>query len=169
MTAFHIFLTILLLSIMILSTISIVFGMPGTLISFIAVLLFVIITKAHYIGWITVAVLAVITLLAELGEILFGIKDASKAGVSRKAVIVSIIGGIAGSIVLAPFLLGIGAIIGAALGTFTGAFIVSIMESRKTLDAAHKGLISAIGRLKGTIFKGVISIIMIIICIVEIL
>jgi uncharacterized protein YqgC (DUF456 family) len=143
--------------------------MPGTLISFIAVLIFVIITKAHYIGWITVVVLAVLTLLAELGEILFGIKDASKAGVSRKAVIVSIIGGIVGSIVLAPLLLGIGAIIGAALGTFTGAFTVSIMESRQTLDAAHKGWVSAIGRLKGTIFKGLISIIMVIICIVEIL
>ncbi len=169
MTAFHIFLTILLFSIMIVSTISIVFGMPGTLISFIAVFLFVLITKAHYIGWITVIILAVLTLLAELGEILFGIKDASKAGVSRKAVIVSIIGGIAGSIVLAPLLLGIGAIIGAALGTFTGAFIVSIMESRQTLDAAHKGWVSAIGRLKGTIFKGMVAIIMVIICIVEIL
>jgi uncharacterized protein YqgC (DUF456 family) len=107
--------------------------------------------------------------LGELGELLFGIKDAAKAGVSRKAVLVSVIGGIIGSVVLAPFLFGIGALIGAALGTFTGAFAVSIMESRQALNAAHKGWVSAIGRLKGTIFKGIIAIIMLIICIVEIL
>ncbi|MCL4467663.1 MAG: DUF456 domain-containing protein [Deltaproteobacteria bacterium] len=169
MTALHIFLTILLFAIMILSTLSIVFGMPGTLISFIAVLLFVLITKAQYIGWTTVIVLALLTLLGELGELLFGIKDAAKAGVSRKAVFVSILSGIAGAVVLAPFLLGIGALIGAALGTFTGAFVVSIIESRHALDAAHKGWVSAIGRLKGTIFKGLIAIIMLIICIIEII
>lgn len=168
MTALHIFLTILLFSVMIIATISIVFGMPGTLISFIAVLLFVLITKAHYIGWTTVVVLALLTLLAELGEMLFGIKDAAKAGVSRKAILVSVIGGIVGSVVLAPFLFGIGALIGAALGTFTGAFAVSVLESRQTLDAAHKGWVSALGRLKGTIFKGAIAIIMLIICVVEI-
>lgn len=169
MTALHIFLSILLFSIMIIATISIVFGMPGTLISFIAVLLFVLITKAHYIGWTTVIVLALLTLLGELGELLFGIKDAARAGVSRKAVIASVIGGVTGSIVLAPFLFGIGALIGAALGTFAGAFGASLIESRQALDAAHKGWVSAIGRLKGTIFKGIIAIIMLIICIVEIL
>ena len=169
MTAFHIFLTILLFIIMTLSVISIVFGMPGTLISFIAVLIFVIVTKAHYIGWISVGILAVLTLLAELGELLFGVKDASKAGVSKKAIMLSIVSGMIGSIVLAPFLLGVGAIIGAVLGTFIGAFTVSVFESKKTLDAAHKGWVSAIGRLKGTLFKGTIGIIMIIICVMDIL
>lgn len=168
MTPFHIFLTILLFVIMTVSTISIVFGMPGTLISFISVLIFVIITKAQYIGWVSVGVLAILTIIAELGELLFGIKDASKAGVSRKAITASIISGIAGSIVLAPFLLGVGAIIGAVLGTFVGAFAVSVFESKQTLEAAHKGWVSAIGRLKGTLFKGVIGIIMIIICIIEV-
>lgn len=169
MTAFHIFLIILLFIIMTASLVSIIFGMPGTLISFLAVLIFVIITKAHYIGWITVGVLTVLTFIAELGETLFGIKDASRAGVSKKAITVSIITGIVGSIVLAPFLLGIGAILGAVLGTFTGAFVVSVLENKNTIDAVHKGWISAIGRLKGTLFKATIGLIMIIICLVEIL
>ncbi|MGC9027594.1 MAG: DUF456 domain-containing protein [bacterium] len=169
MTAFHIFLTIVLFIVMTASIVSVVFGVPGTLISFLAVLIFVIITKAHYIGWITVAVLAVLTLIAELGEILLGIKDAAKVGVSKKAITVSVISGIAGSIVFAPFLLGIGAILGAALGTFVGAFVVSVIESKQTLDAVHKGWVSAIGRLKGTLFKGTIGLIMLIICLVEIL
>ncbi|MCL4558560.1 MAG: DUF456 domain-containing protein [Deltaproteobacteria bacterium] len=169
MTALNIFLIILLLLIMTVSTISIVFGMPGTLVSFLAVLMFVIVTKAHFIGWTTVAVLALMTLVAELGEWLLGIKDSRKAGVSRKGIAASIIGGVAGSIALAPFLLGIGAILGAVLGAFLGAFTVSLMENKPAADALYKGWISAIGRLKGTIFKGAISIVMIVVCIVEIL
>jgi uncharacterized protein YqgC (DUF456 family) len=169
MTALSILLTILLFLIMFAATLSIVFGLPGTLISFLAVLFYVLLTKAHFIGWTTVIVLALLTLTAELGELLFGVKDAAKAGVSKKAVLASLGGGIIGSIVLAPFLLGIGALIGAAVGTFAGAFTVSLLESRKALDAAHKGWVSAIGRLKGTIFKGAIAIVMIIICVVEIL
>ncbi len=169
MTALHIFFIILLFVVMGIATISIVFGLPGTIIEFVSVLIFVLLTKAHYIGWYTVIVLAVLTIIAELGETLFGIKDARKAGVSRKAMTASILGAIAGSIVLAPFLLGIGAIIGAVLGAFAGAFAVSIIENKKAADALHKGWVSAIGRLKGTIFKGIIAIIMIIICAVEIL
>lgn len=169
MTALHIFLIIILFVVMGIATISIVFGMPGTVIEFVSVLIFVLLTKAHYIGWYTVIALAVLTIVAELGETMFGIRDARKAGVSRKAMAASIIGAIVGSIVLAPFLLGIGAIIGAVLGAFAGAFAVSIMESRQTADAAHKGLVSAIGRLKGTAFKSIIAIAMIIICAVEIL
>ncbi len=168
MTVLQVILTILLFLIMIAATLSIVFGLPGTLISFLAVLFFVLLTKARFIGWTTVIVLALLTLIAELGEQLLGVKDAARAGVSKKAVIASLGGGIIGSIVLAPFLLGIGALIGAALGTFGGAFTVSLLESRQALDAAHKGWVSAIGRLKGTIFKGIISIVMIVICIIEV-
>ncbi len=169
MTALYIFFTIMLFVIMILSTVAVVFGLPGTLISFVAVLLFVIITKAHYIGWITVIILAVLTIIAEIGELLLGIKDAKKAGVSRKAITASVIGAIVGSIVFAPFLLGIGALFGAVLGAFTGAFAISIVENKQPGDAAYKGWVSAIGRLKGTLFKGIIAIIMIIIAAVGII
>lgn len=169
MTALYIFFAIMLFVIMILSTVAIIFGLPGTLISFIAVLLFVIITKAHYIGWITVIILAALTLIAEIGELLFGIKDAKKAGVSRKAIVASVVGAIVGSIVFAPFLLGIGALFGAVLGAFAGAFTVSVMENKLPGDAVYKGWVSAIGRLKGTLFKGIIAIIMIIIAAVEII
>ncbi len=169
MTALNIVLTILLFIVMTAATISIVFGMPGTLISFLAVLLFVLVTKAHFIGWTTVAVLALMTIIAELGEWLLGIKDARKVGLSRKGIVASLIGAIIGSIIAAPFLFGIGAIAGAVLGSFLGAFAVSLMESKPAGDAFYKGWVSAIGRLKGTIFKGAISIVMIIICIAEIL
>lgn len=169
MTVLHVILIILLFAVMGIGMISIVFGLPGTIIEFGAVLLFVVLTKAHFIGWYSVLAIGLLTIIAELGETLFGIKDARKAGVSRKAMTASIIGAIAGSVIFAPFLLGIGAIIGAVLGAFTGAFAVSIAENRKAADAVHKGWASAVGRLKGTIFKGIIAITMIIICAAEIL
>ncbi len=169
MTALNIFLIIVLFLIMGLATVSIVFGLPGTVIEFGAVLIFVLITKAHNVGWYTVGALALLTVVAEIGEMLFGIKDARKAGTSGKAMAASIAGAVACSIAAAPFLLGIGAVIGAVFGAFAGAFIVSLMESRKAGQAVYKGWISAMGRLKGTLFKGAIAIIFIVICAVEIL
>ena len=168
MSFFQTLLVILLFLILAEASISVVFGMPGTLISFIAILGFVIITKAHYIGWITVIIFGVLTLIGELGETLWGIKDAKRAGVSRKGLIASVGGSIAGSIVLAPFLLGIGALFGAVIGAFAGAFIVTLAEA-KGLDNATRGSIAAaFGRLKGTLLKGFIVIAMTVVCFLEI-
>ncbi len=142
--------------------ISIIFGLPGTII---------ILIDAIVYGWyggfkeITVKVIVILAFLAVLSEALeyiLGVIGAKRYGSSRRAIVASFIVGFIGAILGAPFLFGIGSIIGALLGAFIGAFLAEYFKDRGTKQALRSGMGVFTGRVVGTVMKGVIGLVMVV-------
>ncbi len=139
---------------------SIIFGFPGTFLILADVVIYSWITGFEKIGLKIIVVLVFISLVAETMDFFLGIAGARKYGSSKTGVALSIIGGIAGAIMMAPILLGLGAIIGVFLGGFAGAFLGEYLEQRKLKPALRAGYGALIGRIVGTLVKGSLAIVM---------
>ncbi len=140
---------------------SLVFGLPGT---------FIILGASVLYGWyggfsdITVKVIVILIVLALVGELiefLLGILGSKKYDSSNRAIVGSIIFGIIGAILGAPFFFGIGAVVGAFAGAFAGAIIVELSQGKKMDEAIKSGWGAFIGRVAGTVSKGAVGIAMI--------
>ena len=145
--------------------VSLVFGLPGN---------FIILGASVLYGWyggfreITVRVIIILVVLAlagELIEFLLGILGAKKYESSNRAVVGSIVFGIMGGIMGAPFFFGIGAVIGA----FAGAILMELTQGKKMDDAIKSGWGAFLGRVAGTISKGAVGIAMIAITVTAVL
>ncbi|HEX3035452.1 MAG TPA: DUF456 domain-containing protein [Thermodesulfobacteriota bacterium] len=159
---------VLFLIVALAGLISLIVGFPGT---------FIILAASALYGWyggfeeITVKVITILVALAVLGEILeflLGILGAKERKASKTAIVGSIVGGIVGAIWGAAFLLGVGAIIGAFLGAFAGAFIVEFFRGKGFNQAVQSGWGAFVGRVGGTISKGIIGVAMIVISVVSV-
>jgi uncharacterized protein YqgC (DUF456 family) len=73
----------------------------------------------------------------------------------------SIIFGIIGAVMGAPFFFGIGAVIGAFAGAFAGAILMELSQGKRMDEALKSGWGAFIGRVAGTISKGAVGIAMI--------
>lgn len=142
---------------------SIIFGFPGTVIILIDTVIYSLITGFKIIGWKIIAVLIILSLIAETFDFVLGSAGAKKFGSSKKGVIASVIGGIAGALLMTPFLLGLGAVIGAFLGGFTGTFLVELIEQKNLKPAFRAGYGTLIGRIAGIFAKSFFALVMIII------
>lgn len=148
--------------------VSLVFGLPGT---------FIILAASILYGWyggfdeITVKIivmLVLLTLLGELIEFVLGILGAKKYKSSNRAIAGSIVFGIMGGIMGAPFFFGLGAVIGAFIGAFAGAIIVELTIGKNLDQSIKSGWGAFIGRVAGTISKGAIAVAMVAIAIVAV-
>ena len=148
--------------------ISHVFGLPGN---------FIILGASILLAWqggfheVTVTVLIVLTALALLGELIefiFGIYGAKKYKASNKAIVGSIVFGIAGGVIGLPFFLGIGAVVGAFIGAFVGAFLVDLFIEKDVDSAMKSGWGAFLGRISGTVSKAALGMAMIVITIVSV-
>ncbi|MDD5722203.1 MAG: DUF456 domain-containing protein [Syntrophales bacterium] len=149
--------------VLLIGVFSIIFGLPGTLLILGDVVVYSLITGFEKIGFKIILVLIFISLLAEAVDFLMGIAGARKYGSSKTGVVLSIIGGIIGAVIMVPTLLGLGAIIGAFLGGFAGAFLGEYLEKQRLEPALRAGYGALIGRLAGVLFKGSLSIVMVVI------
>ncbi|MBW2557631.1 MAG: DUF456 domain-containing protein [Deltaproteobacteria bacterium] len=142
---------------------SIIFGLPGTFLILGDVIIYSWITGFEKIGFKIIIALVFISLLAETMDFFLGIAGARRYGSSKTGVALSIIGGIIGAILMAPILFGLGAIIGVFIGGFAGAFIGEYLEQRKLKSAMMAGYGALIGKIAGTLAKGSLAIVMIVI------
>jgi hypothetical protein len=149
--------------------VSLIFGLPGT---------FIILGASVLYGWyggfseITVRVIIVLVVLAlagELIEFLLGILGSKKYESSNRAIVGSIIFGIIGAVMGAPFFFGIGAVIGAFAGAFAGAILMELSQGKKMDEAIKSGWGAFLGRVAGTISKGAVGIAMIAITVLAVL
>lgn len=169
MPAVDILFTIILFILLTASCISIIFGIPGNFLSFGVMLIYGFVTGWNYIGWMTLLVVFLLAVSGEVIEYYLGVKYARRGGLSKKGIVASLIGAIAGAIIFAPFLLGAGAIIGTAVGAFVGAFVASAIEQKSAGDAISGGIMAAIGRMKGILIKGFIGLLIIITAVISVL
>jgi uncharacterized protein YqgC (DUF456 family) len=149
--------------------VSLIFGLPGT---------FIILGASVLYGWyggfsdITVRVIILLVVLAlagELIEFLLGILGSKKYESSNRAIVGSIIFGIIGAVMGAPFFFGIGAVIGAFAGAFAGAILMELSQGKKMDEAIKSGWGAFLGRVAGTISKGAVGIAMIAITVLAVL
>jgi len=149
--------------------VSLIFGLPGN---------FIILGASVLYGWyggfreITVRVIIILVVLAlagELIEFILGVLGAKKYESSNRAIAGSIVFGIVGGIMGAPFFFGIGAVIGAFAGAFAGAILMELTQGKKMDEAIKSGWGTFLGRVAGTISKGAVGIAMIAITVVAVL
>jgi hypothetical protein len=149
--------------------VSLIFGLPGT---------FIILGGSVLYGWyggfqdITVKVIIILIVLALFGELiefLLGILGSKKYESSNRAIVGSIIFGIIGAVMGAPFFFGIGAVIGAFAGAFAGAILMELSQGKKMDEALKSGWGAFIGRVAGTISKGAVGIAMIAVTVISVL
>lgn len=130
-----------------------VLSLPGTWLAVLAAVLCKLWQPALFSWWI-VAAAGALALLAEVVEFGASAVGTAKAGGSKRGGIGSLVGGIAGAIVGAPFFLGLGAIPGAVLGAFVGALVAErAWAKRSWAEASRSGQGAAIGRFVATILK----------------
>jgi uncharacterized protein YqgC (DUF456 family) len=121
------------------------------------------------IAWSMVIVLAVLAVLGEVIEFAAGAAGAAKQGASRRAVALSMVGGIVGSIaglaagvpipipVVGPLVM---ALLGGAGGAFAGAYLGEAWKGRDETARTAAGRGAFVGRIWGTVGKFAVGAVM---------
>jgi uncharacterized protein len=103
------------------------------------------------IGWVTLVILAVLTVLSFVVEFAAAALGAKRVGASREAIAGAALGTVLG------FFLGF---VGLILGPFIGALAGELMARRDPARAVHVGIGAWIGFLVGTIAKLAVAFMM---------
>ena len=141
------------------------FGIPGNWINVCATLLYLLLTPADLrvsIGWPVFGMVFALAVVGEVVEFAAGAAGAKKAGGSRRAAVLALMGGLAGGIVgmfagsLIP-IPGVGSIIGAllfaGLGAMGGAIVGETWAGGDAQQSWQVGKAAFWGRLFGTLGK----------------
>lgn len=108
----------------------------------------------EYFSWAILAVLLVLAILGEVAETAAAGYGAAKFGGSKGAAVAAIVGTIAGAIIGTPWFPLIGTIIGAALGAFLAAGLYEYIKHGKTFDDSSRvGIGAAFGKVLGLFAK----------------
>ncbi len=135
--------------------VAILFNLPGT---------WLMVLSAAVLDWLTqgepmfsataLVGSAALALLGEILEFFFGAAGSRRAGGSRRAAALAIVGGIVGAVLGTALPVPIlGTLVGACAGAFAGSLLGDAMAGRALGDSVDAGRGAAIGRLWGTISK----------------
>jgi len=141
--------------------IAVVLGLPGTWLILVTSVLYSWLTDFSVITYQMLLGLLVLAVAAEVLEFWSGLWGARRYGGSKKAMLGTLIGGLAGAIILTPMLFGFGAVVGAFFGAFTGGFVITYLEQRKMNEAMRVGWGGLLGRVFAMVFKGAAVVTMI--------
>jgi uncharacterized protein YqgC (DUF456 family) len=126
---------------------------PGTVLIFVAALLYALVERFQAVGWPTLLVLGLLTILATSADIWASSIGAKVGGASGWSVVVGLLAGLAGFVVFSlP-----GAILGAILGVLLTE-IIRVGDWRQALKAGSGWLV---GWILSTVFQLVIGLIMV--------
>lgn len=155
-----IFVAIALLAVVLLAALLMVpLGLPGLWVMLGAALLYNVLLPLGGIGWVTLGVCGVLTVVAEVLEFTLGSRYARKYGGSKRAGWGSIIGGLAGALVGVPVPV-IGSVIGAFAGAFAGALIGEFTVPRALRgDPARVATGAVVGRAVAAAIKTGIGVV----------
>jgi len=150
--------------ILLLGLISLFFGLPGTWLILVTTTVYAWVTGFAHVGGGMILSLALLTLVGEVVEYLFGIAGARRFGSSGRGILFSIVGGFVGAVVGAPLFFGFGAVLGALVGAFLGAVLIEVLTygAAEWRKAVRSGWGNFLGRIAGVITKMAIAIGMIV-------
>ena len=147
---------------------SIIFGLPGTVLILLDVIAYGAVTRFETIGFKIIFVLLLLAAAAEALEFLVGMSVASQFGLSVKGFWASIVGSVVGAAMLTPFFFGLGTVSGLFIGGFAGAFLVELLRQVRLKPAFRAGCGAIAGRVAGTVAKGTLAVVMIVITLTNI-
>ncbi|MFI5324346.1 MAG: DUF456 family protein, partial [Thermodesulfobacteriota bacterium] len=127
--------------------VSLIFGLPGNFIILGGSILYAWYGRFHEISVKIIFILIALALAGEFIEFLLGILGAKKYKSSNRAIVGSIVFGIIGWIVGAPFFFGVGAVIGAFAGAFAGAIMIELTQGKNMDEALRSGWGAFMGRV----------------------
>jgi uncharacterized protein YqgC (DUF456 family) len=143
---------LILACVILLSLVLIVLGLPGLWIMVASAVTYNLVVPGEPIGWLTLVIVAVLALVAELLEFSLTGKYARKYGGSRRAGWGAILGGIVGAMVGIPVPI-VGSVVGAFVGSFLGALIAEFTGGSSAGDATRVAKGALIGRVMSTALK----------------
>jgi uncharacterized protein YqgC (DUF456 family) len=138
-----------------------VFGLPGAVLILIDVVAYALLTGFAQIGFKVILILAAMAVVAELLDFWLGMAGAVSFGASRGGMWAALFGSLAGAVILTPYFLGLGALIGIFLGGGAAVFSVEMIKRRKLKPAFRASVGAMLGRMAGIAVKGVLSIAMV--------
>ena len=141
---------------------SIIFGIPGTIIILIDIIMYAFVTGFEKIGIPLIAILIAITILAEGLDFVLGISGAAQLGITKRIVLISALSSLAGAMILTPVFFGLGAVMGIFLGGFACVLMFELLHQSKLKPALRSGYSALLGRVAGTLAKGFFALVMII-------
>jgi hypothetical protein len=151
---------ILLLFVGIFTTI---FGLPGTVIILIDVIIYALVTGLETIGLKVIFILLVISAIAEGLDFALVAAGVARFGSSKRRLWATFLGSAMGVMILTPLLLGFGTILGLFLGGFLAVLVEELIWQNKLKPSLRTGSYAILGRAFGTLLKGGLSFVMIII------
>lgn len=160
--------TTLFILLLFLGIFTTVYGLPGTIIILIDVIIYALLTGFDQIGIKVILVLIFLSVLGETIDFGLSMAGAQRFGASKRGAWASVIGGMIGIAVMSPFFYGLGTLAGAFLGGFAGVFIVEILRQRSFKPALRASYGSILGRVAATLSKGFICLVMIIVVLINI-
>lgn len=137
------------------------FGLPGTILIFLDVLLYALFTGFDQVNWKVLLFLLVVALLSEAIDFWAESTNAHKPPVTRKSIWGTALGAVTGMLILTPVLWGLGVWGGFFLGGLAGLLLMEwLRQSRLKIphQATHGALLAMMG-IKAV--KGVFALIMI--------
>ena len=137
------------------------FGLPGTWLQVAALGAFAWATRFQVVGWIPIAIVVVLAVVAEVLEFMLGGRFAQKYGGSRRAGWGAILGGLVGAVIGVPVFI-IGSVIGAFIGAFVGAALLEL-TARQEWKTEWRGAVRVgwgafLGRLVAVAMKSGIGV-----------
>lgn len=150
---------LILTGVLLLSLIMIPFGMPGTLVMFAAAICYKLLVPTGGIGWVSVAIVGILMVIAEGLEWVLTSRFTKKYGGSRRAGWGAVIGGMVGAFIGLPIPL-VGSIIGAFVGAFAGAFVFEMSRGSGGGTATRVAWGAFIGRVTAAAIKIAIGLVM---------
>lgn len=158
----------LFILVLLLGTFSILFGFPGTVIILIDAFVYGAITGFEKIGLKILVILLVLSVLAEAVDFAVSVAGAMKFGGSKRGFWAFTIGGFIGAVLMTPFLLGLGMLIGSFLGGFIAMLTMELLARSKLKPTLRATYGAILGRMAGILVKGLFAMIMVIITLTRI-
>ncbi len=144
----------LFILVLLFGTFSILFGFPGTVIIFIDAVLYAAVTGFERIGFKILIALLILSALAEVADFAVGMAGAVKFGASRKGLWAFLAGGLIGALLLTPFLLGLGLVVGTFIGGFAAMLTLELLARRRLKPTLRETLGSHPGPFGGDLREG---------------
>jgi len=158
----------LFILVLLLGAFSTLFGFPGTVIILVDAFVYAAVTGFEKIGLKILIALLVLSVLAEVADFAVSMAGAAKYGVSRKGFWAFTLGGFIGALLMTPFFLGLGLLIGTFLGGFIAMLIVELLARNKIKPTLRATYGATLGRVAGIFVKGAFALIMLIVTLTSI-